>query len=90
MDSAAKYLADQLERLMALPLTTSEDIQRWYNESRSVVRTLANRFPEFQPEHEMWHFFSDADIRSREKEYRDDQHQLILEYVHRLRRIEGG
>jgi hypothetical protein len=89
-DSADEYLAGELERLMAMPLTTSKDVERWYNESREVAESLARRFPEFEPEHELWHFFSDADIRSREKEYRDRQHQLMLEYIHRLRRIAGA
>ena len=84
-DSAAEYLASQLERLMALPLTTPADVELWYEESSSVERTLEQRFPQFEPEHEVWHFFSDADIRSRESGYRDRQHRLMSEYVQRLR-----
>ncbi len=50
---------------MALPLATPADVERWYEESSGVERTLERRFPQFEPEHEVWHFFSDADIRSR-------------------------
>jgi hypothetical protein len=84
-DSPAEYLADQLERLMALPLATLADVERWYKESSSVEQTLEQRFPLFEPEHEVWHFFSDADVRFRESGYRDRQHRLIAEYVQRLR-----
>ena len=54
-------------------------------ESSRVQQILEQRFPNFQPEHEVWHFFSDADIRSRESGYRERQHQRMSEYVERLR-----
>ena len=82
---AADYLATQLERLMALPLTTPADVERWYEESGIVEKTLEQRFPHFEPEHEVSHFFSDADIRSRESGYRDRQHRIMSEYVQFLR-----
>ena len=84
-DSAVEYLASQLERLMALPLGTPADVERWYEESSDVQRILKQRFPQFEPEHEVWHFFSDADIRSRESEYCERQHRLMSEYIQRLR-----
>jgi hypothetical protein len=84
-DSANDYLANQLERLMALPLAMPTDVERWYEESSRVKQTLEQRFPRFEPEHEVWHFLSDADIRSRESNYRDRQHRLMTAYVQRLR-----
>lgn len=72
--SPAAYLAAELERLMALPLTTTAEVERWYDDCGAVQQTLKQHFPAFQPEHEFWHFCSDADIRSREAGYRDRQH----------------
>ena len=89
-EPAAEYLASQLERLIALPLITPADVERWYEESGSVERTLEQRFPHFEPEHDVWHFFSDADIRFRESGYRDRQHRLMTEYVQRLRQHNAG
>jgi len=82
---AADYLATQLERLMALPLTTHADVEHWYEESSTVEQTLEQRFPRFEPEHEVSHFFSDADIRSRDSGYRDRQDRIMSEYVQFLR-----
>lgn len=83
--SPTDYLADQLERLLALPLTTPEDVEHWYEECSAVQQTLEQQFPHFEPEHEVWHFFSDADIRSKDSDYCDRQHRLMCEYVRRLR-----
>jgi hypothetical protein len=82
---AGAYLAEQIEQLMALPLATAADVERWYAESSTVEQSLRLRFPDFEPEHELCHFFSDADIRSRDSGYRDRQHRLMSEYVQRLR-----
>ncbi len=84
-ETAGAYLAGQLERLIALPLATPADVELWYQERSTVEHALEQRFPDFEPEHELWHFFSDADIRSRDSGYRDRQHRLMSEYVQRLR-----
>ena len=70
---------------MGLPIATPADVERWYQESGTVEQALEQRFPDFEPEHELWHFFSDADIRSRAEGYRDRQHRLMSEYIQRLR-----
>ncbi len=82
---AADYLSSQLERLMALPLTTSEEIKSWYSECDAVEKTLVEQFPHLELFHEVWHFFADAEIRSRDDGYRDYQHRLMSDYVRHLR-----
>src|SRR2546425_11374031 len=82
---AAEYLASQLERLMRLPLTTPAETETWEQECQSVQDTLKSQFPIFDPYHEIWHFFADADIRARDTGYRDYQHRLMSEYVQHLR-----
>jgi len=85
---AADYLAAQLERLMALPLATPAEVEIWYEERDAVQNALLKQFPQFEPFHEVWHFFADADIRSRDVGYRDHQHRLMSEYVQDLRKKE--
>ena len=70
---------------MALPLTTSAEVEHWDDECAKVQQTLQQRFPDFAFEHEVWHFFTDSDIRSRVAGYCDRQHRLMSEYIHRLR-----
>jgi hypothetical protein len=83
--TAAQYLADQLERLMALPLATAEDADRWNRECAAVQTALENQFPQFEPEHFVWHFFTDSDIRRKDAGYRQRQHRAVSEYIARLR-----
>ena len=82
---AADFLASQLERLMALPLTTPAEVEIWYGERDAVQEALQKQFPRFEPFHEVWHFFADADIRGRDVGYRDHQHRLMSDYLQHLR-----
>jgi hypothetical protein len=82
---AARYLATEIERLMALPLSTKAEVDHWYSECGKVQRVLIKQFPEFEFYHEVWHFFADADIRARDDSYRDRQHGLMSDYITRLR-----
>ncbi len=82
---AEEYLAGQLERLMALPLATLEDVERWDKECAEVQTALEKRFPDFQWERSVWHFFLDSDIRLKDAGYRQRQHRYISDYVARLR-----
>ncbi len=87
---AANYLASQLERLMALPITSPAETDKWYEEVAAVKEAMKMQFPQFEPFHEIWHFFSDADIRRRDSGYRDRQHGIISEYVRHLRNERRG
>jgi hypothetical protein len=82
---AARFLADALEHLMGLPLSTAEDIERWHAERDRVQAALKQNFPQFEFYHEVWHFFADADIRARDSGYLAHQHRLMLDYVRLLR-----
>ena len=83
--AAAEFLAGELERLMSLPLDTLEQARHWDNECSDVMTELEVRFPCFEIEHHVWHFFADADIRQRDPGYRQQQHQAIADYIRRLR-----
>ena len=84
-ETAAQYLAAQLEHLMALPLASREDAESWDSVCADVQTALETRFPGFEPEHFVWHFFTDSDIRCKDAGYRDRQHKAISEYISRLR-----
>jgi|tagenome__1003787_1003787.scaffolds.fasta_scaffold13873805_1 hypothetical protein len=82
--TAAQYLADQLERLMALPLASKEDVERWDKEAADVQTTLEEQFPDFGLEHFLHHFFTDSDIRCKDAGYREQQHRAVSDCVARL------
>jgi hypothetical protein len=84
--AAADFLAEALEKLLSLPLDTPEDAERWEVECADVEAGLERRFPGFTVEDQVWHFFSDSDIRQKDGGYRQRQHQAITDYVTRLRR----
>jgi hypothetical protein len=83
--AAAGFVAAELERLMSLPLDTPEDAKRWDVACADFQTTLEARFPSFEVEHHVWHFFADSDIRQKDAGYRQKQHQAISDYVTRLR-----
>jgi hypothetical protein len=82
---AACFVADGLEHLVQLPLTSAEDLEVWENVCDAFQKELETRFPELELEHHIWHFFSDSDIRLKESGYRDSQHRAVLDYIRRLR-----
>jgi hypothetical protein len=81
----AKFIADQLERLVSLPLDLKEDIEHWDNECASFQEELAARCPTFELEHHVWHFFTDSDIRKKDAGYKRRQNQAVVDYIRRLR-----
>jgi hypothetical protein len=82
---AGDYIAGELERLMALPISTKPDVEQWYSECDKTQQALKERFPYFEFWHEVWHFLDDVDIRARDPGYRDYQHRLMSDYVAFLR-----
>lgn len=70
---------------MALPLVEPDDVGRWDTECAKVQTELETRFPHFSVEHEIEHYFTDSDIRQRDAGYRQRQHQVVSDYVRRLR-----
>jgi len=83
--AAAEFVAERLERLVGLPLDTPEDEKRWGSECAIFQTALATHFPTFELEHQVWHFFTDTDIRRKEAGYRQWQHEVVANYIIRLR-----
>ena len=61
---AADFFANELERLMALPLSTKSDVEQWYAERDKTEKVLKERFSNFEFWHEVWHFLLDPDVRA--------------------------
>lgn len=83
---AADYLARELDRLVSLPIANDAEVKHWYSECGQVQKRLIRKFPEFEFNEEVWHFFADADVRSKDANCRERQHRLISDYITRLRR----
>ena len=78
------FLAEQLERLLALPLETKADVIGWYSQAEAVQSAFA-RFATFEFPHHIWHYFADADIRQRDSDYRESQEKQIRDYIAEIR-----
>ena len=85
MDDGSRFLADELERLMMLPLKNKADVTHWASEARNVETVLRARFPDLDFPHHITHFLDDADIRERDSDYRDAQHKEISDYIAQAR-----
>jgi hypothetical protein len=79
-----QFLAEQLERLLSLPLDSKADVEQWYSEAQAV-QSAFDRFPAFEFPHHIWHYFADADIRQRDLEYRESQEKKIRDYIAEIR-----
>ena len=85
MDTGSQFLADQLERLSRLPLTTADDVAAWDHQAAQLQTELEQRFPRLEFPHAIHHFLTDSDIRARDAGYRERQERFIAEYVARVR-----
>ena len=85
MDTGSHFLADQLERLSRLPLSTPDDVAAWDRQAADVQTELEQRFPGLEFPHAIHHYFTDSDIRARDTGYRERQERFIAEYVARVR-----
>ena len=88
--SHLRFVADYLERLIALPLVTETDEVLWDKVSASLQTMVQSQFPEFEFEHHVWHFLTDSDIRRTDGQYRERQHRAIVDYIKRLRSCAEG
>ena len=81
----APFVVAGLELLIALPLVTADDVDRWDMESARFQDAVEAQFPGFEYEHHVWHFLTDSDIRRTDAGYREQQHRAIVRYIERLR-----
>jgi hypothetical protein len=86
VENGTRYLVDELEKLLSMPIGSEQELETWYAESKRVQAELPDRFPDLNYPHEVWHFLADADIRSRDPGYRQHQERVIIDYIERVRR----
>jgi hypothetical protein len=89
MDEGSRFLADELERLVQLPLASKAQVNQWYSEARKVQDALS-RSHFFDFPHHIWHYFSDADIRARDPDYKRSQDEAITDYIRKVRSSPGA
>jgi|JI6StandDraft_1071083.scaffolds.fasta_scaffold119303_2 hypothetical protein len=80
-------LANQLESLLARPLECEADIEPWRDNASQVEAYIGEHWSRLEVEapHHLYHYFSDADIRVKEPEYRQDQEDAVREFIAELR-----
>jgi hypothetical protein len=86
MNEGRQFFAAQLERLLSLPLQPKESLAQWHIEARQLQQAMS-QYPDIEMPHEIYHFYSDADIRSKphEAKYRETQETIVREFIDELR-----
>lgn len=83
-------LARDFRTLLEMPVAAKSDLRVW-NEMALRIQSAIRGNPEVsnQIPHEIWHFFSDADIRREDPEYGREQCQLAWDFLRRLECLVG-
>jgi hypothetical protein len=85
MNESRKFFADELEKLLAMPLNTKQDLDAWYGASKRLRDTIRSHHPEVEYDGETYHFLVDAEIRQRDKGYREWQEGEVRRYIEQVR-----
>ena len=82
-----QFIADELEPITKLPLSTAEEDDAWYAATRATMERLKARFPDVASvvPHQLYHYFDDADIHRKEPSYRAAQEKYIVDFIRQLR-----
>jgi hypothetical protein len=82
-----RFIADQIEPITNLPLSTPADEDAWLAATRSAMQRLSERFSDVAsivPEL-VYHYFDDADIHRKEPSYRTASEARVREFIRLLR-----
>jgi hypothetical protein len=85
MTNSRKFFADELEKLLGMPLTTKQDLEVWYAASKRLRDTMRSQHPGVEYEGETYHFLVDAEIRQRDAGYRKWQEGEVRHYIEQVR-----
>jgi hypothetical protein len=88
MNEGEQFFAEQLEKLLTLPLDTKEDLETWHRASQELRERL-QQYPEVRYEGETYHFLVDAAIRQRDSGYRKWQEEEVRSYIQSEMRLEN-
>jgi hypothetical protein len=81
------FIADQIEPITKLPLSTTEDEVAWHAATRAMMERLKARFPDVASvvPHQLYHYVDDADIHRKKPAYRAAQERYIVRFIRELR-----
>ena len=85
MNDSRNFFADELEKLLAMPLNTKQELDAWYSASKHLQDTIRSQYPEVDYEGETYHFLVDAEIRQRDPGYRKWQEGEVRHYIEKVR-----
>jgi hypothetical protein len=85
--SDRQFLADELERIVRLPLYNAEDEDAWYAATADAREHLRSRFDDVGSvvPRQIYHYFSDADLHRKEPSYRAAQEKYVVDFIRQLR-----
>ena len=81
------FIADELEPITQMPVTTPAEEEAWYAATRSAMQRLEKRFPDVASvvPHQLYHYFDDADIYRKEPSFRATWEPAVLAFIRELR-----
>jgi hypothetical protein len=85
MNDSRNFFADGLEKLLAMPIDTKQELDAWYAASKRLRDTICSQHPEVEYEGEIYHFLVDAEIRQRDAGYRKWQEGEVRHYIEAVR-----
>jgi hypothetical protein len=85
VNSGSKFFADELEKLLGMPLETRQDLEAWHFASKRLRETITSQHPDVDYEGETYHFLADAKIRQRDPDYRKWQEGEVRRYIEMVR-----
>ena len=64
-----KFIADQLEPITTMPVSTAKEEDAWYAATRATMQRLNRRFADVASivPHQLYHYFDDAEFIGRSR-----------------------
>ncbi len=78
-----QFLADELEKLLAIPVTTEADMIAWVTAGKQLRQTLRVRYPDVQVEGHIYNFLSRVGVETRRRDpgFRRQQENIVRTYI---------
>lgn len=79
--SQLKAVAARLRQLQISSPTSVHGLEEWYTQAQAFTESLESLAPDLELPHFVWHYLSDADMRSKQPLYRDKQDATLSEII---------
>jgi hypothetical protein len=82
-----QFLADELEKLLAMPVTTEADMTAWVTAGKQLRQTLRVRYPDVQVEGQIYNFLGRVGVETRRRDlgFRRWQENIVRTYITEVR-----